>query len=358
MTAPDGPILLEPRYDSKIWGGRRLETVLQKSLPGRGRFGESLESAADSRLVSGPWRGKMLLELVTTYPHEVLGSLGYRASGTFHDLPLLAKFIDATDDLSVQVHPDDDAAETMDRRGKTEAWYVISADPDSRLITGLVPGVTVDDVRRAISETRLGDLLIERPVHAGDTLLIPAGTAHAIGKGVLLYEIQQASDVTYRMYDWGRVDEHGNPRDLHIDASLSVLKPELDARLITPLERYPGREVLAASRYFALERWRVPNLGATVDLPVGSFLLLSTVDGSVSLDGSGEALRLGTGQTALVPATLESLRVTGEGIVLASYVPDLMQDIILPLRRQGHADAAISALDGALDDIQALFDAR
>ena len=346
------PMLLEPRFDAKIWGGRRLETVLGKSLPDEDLYGESLESDGDSRILNGLFAGKTINELLQIDAHSVLGERGRAASGEFGDFPLLAKFIDASDVLSVQVHPNDDEARLIGKRGKTEAWHIIRAERDATLITGLKPGVSTEDIARAIGDVRLGDLVIEQSVSDGDTLLIPAGTTHAIGPGILLYEIQQASDVTYRMYDWGRLDPSGFPRDLHVNESLQVVRPELLADRIASLWIGPGRSMLAACRYFALERWELPIEPETIRLDGGTFRLLSAVRGNVRIEADGASIDLATGRTALIPAAAPSLTITGDGAVLTSYIPDIQQDVIEPLLRAGHAIEDIRRLSGMLDHLQ------
>jgi mannose-6-phosphate isomerase len=352
MTSLAYPLLLAPRFDAKIWGGRRLETVLSKTLPDGQRYGESLESDGDSLVLNGPMAGKTIRDLIRSDAHSLLGTRGTQASGEFGDFPLLAKFIDASDVLSVQVHPDDSEARPYGKRGKTEAWHIIAADPGATLITGVDPDVSISQVEQAIHEVRLGELVIEQPVQAGDTLLVPAGTTHAIGAGILLYEIQQASDVTYRMYDWGRLDDAGNPRKLHVSESLAVIKPGLRAERISPLQLTPSRSVLAACSYFALERWELPFEEGTIELDGGSFRLISSLSGETTIAAGHESVPLSAGQTVLIPAGTGSFTITGDGTVLVSYVPDLRQDIIVPLRREGHSSDNIAALAGALGDLR------
>ncbi|MDI3340488.1 MAG: class I mannose-6-phosphate isomerase, partial [Sphaerobacter sp.] len=196
------PLVLQPRYDPKLWGGRRLETVLGKALPTSEPIGESLESGDSATVLNGPLAGHTLGDLARQQPTALLGERGARASEPFHDFPLLAKFIDATDILSLQVHPDDAAAAPLGKRGKTEAWHIIHADPGASLITGLRTGVTIQAIREAIAAGTFEELIERQPVRAGDTLIVPAGTVHAIDAGILLYEIQENSDITYRLYDW------------------------------------------------------------------------------------------------------------------------------------------------------------
>jgi mannose-6-phosphate isomerase len=346
------PMLLAPRFDPKIWGGRRLETILGKPLPDDYRFGESLESDGESRILNGILAGNSISDLMRVDAQSILGTRGIAASGDFGDFPLLAKFIDASDILSVQVHPNDEEAAPIGKRGKTEAWHIIAADDDSTLITGLKPGVSIGDIAQAINEVTLDELVIKQLVTAGDTLIIPAGTIHAIGPGILLYEIQQASDVTYRMYDWGRVDSTGNPRQLHVSESLEVLKPDLRADRVAPLPFAPGRTMLAACRYFALERWDLPIHPATVTGDGGSFKLISSIAGAVRITIDDIHVDLPVGQTALIPASAPALTVAGDATLLVAYVPDISADIFRPLTEAGHDEEDIARLAGMLHHLQ------
>lgn len=352
MASLTYPMLLAPRFDPKIWGGRRLETVLGKHLPDDHRFGESLESDGESRILNGLLAGNSISELIRMNPQSILGSRGVEASGEFADFPLLAKFIDAADVLSVQVHPNDEEALPLRKRGKTEAWHIIAAEPGSTLITGLKPGVSSGDIAQAITEVTLDELVIEQTVNAGDTFLIPAGTIHAIGAGVLLYEIQQASDVTYRMYDWGRVDESGNPRDLHVRESLEVVKPALRADNVAPLGISSDRTMLTACRYFALEKWTLPLAAATIPLDGGSFRLVSSIAGSAKISAADTDVELPVGQTVLVPAGAGAMTITGDATLLVSYVPDIDEDVINPLLYAGHASEDIARLAGMLNHLR------
>jgi mannose-6-phosphate isomerase len=345
------PLLLRPRYDGKIWGGQRLATVLNKSLPGSGPIGESLESGNDAVVANGPLAGQRLATLAQAHPAELLGSRGRHASQPFGDFPLLVKFIDASDVLSVQVHPDDDTAAGLGKRGKTEAWHVIDAEPGAGLYTGLVDGVTAEDVRRAVQDGTIGALLDRCPVSKGDSFIVPAGTVHAIAAGVLLYEIQETSDVTFRLYDWGRVDAHGRPRESHLCAALQALVPERGATKTRSLVVDRDRAILAACRYFALERWTVDGkfpIRSTHD----SFRLLSCISGRCDLRASNGDISLSSGETALIPADLTQLAVVGNAILLCAWIADLVHDVAGPLLDAGHGVDEILTLGDGTGDLQ------
>jgi len=214
------PMLLDPALDLRVWGGRHLETVMGKTLPTAEPYGESWEMHDTSTVVNGALAGRTLGDLLATFGADLIGERNDPRKG----IPLLVKLLDANDWLSVQVHPNDAQARELEGepRGKTEAWYVIAAEPDAKLVIGLLPDATPASMAEAIRDNRLEELLVYANVVAGDVLYIPAGTVHALGPGVLVYEIQQSSDITYRLYDWGRMGLDGKPRALHIDKGIAV----------------------------------------------------------------------------------------------------------------------------------------
>ncbi len=350
------PLLLEPQYDSKIWGGRRLQTVLGKTLPLDGPVGESLESGDDARVVNGPLAGMTLREVIEHDARGLLGSRGMAASHPFGDFPLLVKFIDASDVLSLQLHPDDTGAEPLGKRGKTEAWYIVEAQPGSSLITGMSRPANPEEVRASIENGSFEALLERRVVTGGEPLMVPAGTMHAIGEGVLLYEIQQSCDVTFRLYDWGRVDSHGRPRDLHLEQALVALRADRHAVVAQPLVRDRWREVLAACRYFALERWQISSAHHLPNTNGATFRLLSGIQGQAHLQAGASSLDLSLGQTVLLPADMPEITISGTATLLCGYIPDLRQDIAAPLLATGHPPERIARLAGDTGDLDQILD--
>ncbi len=312
------PILLEPVLHVKVWGGRRLETVMHKTLPTAEPYGESWEMHDTVRVANGALRDRTLGELLSIYGADLIGELSDPKDG----LPLLVKLIDATDWLSVQVHPDDEQARRLegDPRGKTEAWYIIAAEPNSRLVIGVDPHAGRDEIADAVRANRLEDLLVYANVTPGDVLFVAAGTIHALGPGVLVYEIQQSSDITYRFYDWGRMGLDGKPRPLHVDKALEVARL---GRL--PVISYIGGERdeqvnVVESPFFrtVLHQLR----GEAVELDTGGrvFHALTCIHGEAQVISDGEpALTLATGQTAFIPAAVGGYRLTGTAKVLRSY---------------------------------------
>jgi mannose-6-phosphate isomerase len=271
----------------------------------------------------GPFDGVTLGDLARTHASALLGRRGQEAAGPRADFPLLVKLIDAHEDLSVQVHPDDDRA-PAGKRGKTEAWYILAAEPGARIITGVDGPIQIDRIRQQ---------LIETPVHPGEVYFVPAGTVHAIGAGVLLYEIQQASDVTWRLFDWGR------PREIHVGAALAAADHGQSALRIDPCRISADREMLVACSFFALERWTVDG---RIEFPAfpGAFRILTVMNGDLAIGN----LQLRQGLTVVLPADLPDGELTGHGVVLVGYIPDLDIDVRAPLLAAGHNLQAIERL--------------
>ena len=322
MKHARGPIKLEAALDPKPWGGRALER-LGLVLPAGILIGEALLTGAAARVSEGPLAGVTLGELMSSDPDWLAGKRGHDATGGLPLFPLLTKLIDAREVLSVQVHPDDDSARPLSGVGKTEAWHVLEAEPGSVLFVGLSDREGLPELaRRSRAGERTGDLLRQHVARPGETLLIPAGTIHAIGGGLLIYEIQQPSGITYRFDDWGRLGNDGRPRELHIEESLAVAKPELQPEPIPPLEIAPGRMLLVTHRYFSLERIELAA-GDTIEIDhPGSPAVLTLLAGNGSLEAAGNTIFLTAGETAIIPAgeLPGSLRATGPVIALHGWV--------------------------------------
>ena len=345
------PLMFDHIYKEKVWGGRRLEQ-LGRQLPEGGPIGESWDVTDSSRVRNGPLAGQTLAELVPRMKQALVGDRVWERN--WDQFPLLLKLIDATDVLSVQVHPnDEDAQRQGDPRGKSECWYGLYADPGGQLIHGFNLPIDRATLVQAVQNDALNSYLCWVPAKAGDVIFVPAGTVHAIGQGLLLYEVQQRSDTTYRLYDWGRVGLDGKPRSLHIGRSLEVLDysmwPEhVSVPLPIPLE--DGRFYLAACQYFALESWTI-TATTRFETDRESFNLMTVVDGTLALrygkDGA-EELEVGYGETALVPAELGPCLLTASGRceVLRAYVPDLWMDVVSPLLNAGVSREDIIRLGG------------
>jgi mannose-6-phosphate isomerase len=299
-------------------------------------------------ITNGPLAGQSLGEVTRQYGAELVGKRSAARYGA--DFPLLAKFIDAADRLSVQVHPDDDyahrhAADTG-FHGKTEAWYILSAAPGARVTHGLARPSNRAEFEAAVRAGAVETLLQPLSVSAGDVIFVPAGTVHAIGAGIVLFEIQQKSDLTYRVYDYDRRDAvTGQPRALHLDQALDVIDyaPAASSK-VPPLPLGSGRDLLVACPYFALERLSL-EAARTLTLDLGTFEILTVIGGAASLEWPGGALALARGDSVVVPAAVSDVQLqpAAQAKVLRVYVPDLEQSLLAPLRQQG-LDAARAAL--------------
>lgn len=308
------PLIVEPRLDAKLWGGRRL-AEFGFELPPNEAIGEAVITAGDSRIVGDGTLG----ELVAADPLGTIGPNGLRATGNRPIFPLLAKLIDANEDLSIQVHPTDEAAAKTDELGKTEAWWILDAAPGAKLYVGFSEGTTFQDVTEAIASGRgLVDLMRSVPAIPNTLIFLPAGTVHAIGAGILLYEIQQPSSITYRLDDWGRVEANGHPRELHIEQGLAVTDVTL-----RPDPVVPAGERLVTCDYFALDRIQLaPSTEVTIEAE-GSPHVLTVIDGGVDVSTARGQAPLRSGQTAVLLADSPRATLASErsAVVLRASVP-------------------------------------
>ncbi|MFH5805721.1 type I phosphomannose isomerase catalytic subunit [Alienimonas sp. DA493] len=332
--APAGPLEPAPILKRIRWGGTKLGTLLGKELGEGNDWAESWEIAdhGDDQTVvtAGRYAGWPLGRLVKERPRELFGRHATKPDGSPRtQFPLLIKFLDAADTLSVQVHPNDAQAVRYDpqENGKTEAWVIVDAEPGASLYAGLKPGTDAEALRSASEAGTVADLLHKFEVRAGDCVFIPAGTVHAIGAGVVLAEIQQSSDLTFRLYDWGYLDPQGNPREIHLDDSIACT--DFDRGPVDPVSPRPlpgpseRSERLVEGEYFVIDRHQARE---AFPLPGDDrFRVVMTLVGSATLTGGPEPIALRPGKTVLVPAECEPLTVEPgpEGVtVLDSYLPD------------------------------------
>ncbi len=308
------PLTFEPMFFERVWGGRRLETLYDKPLPSGQAVGESWEIAdrpgAASIISNGPLAGHDLRWLMQTHATPLLGDLPH--NGRF---PWLAKLLDAEADLSVQVHPPATLAAQFDGEPKTEAWYVGHATDDARFIAGLRPGVSREAFEAQLDTVDFPLCLNELPVTEGDALFLPGGRLHALGAGTVVFEIQQNSDTTYRVYDWNRAGLDGRPRALHLEKALPCIdftapRPRLQPAVYDSRDGHAARLIAQAAAVFRLEHIRMETGGAIV-LPGEGLRLLAVTHGQLTLDGAEETLRLRPGQFVLVPACVETAVVRG-----------------------------------------------
>lgn len=318
MSAALPPLLLRPDLRRRPWGGRTLATLWPAGDPvveaGGEPLGEAWLAGPDSLVAEGPLRGARLADLAAEHGRRLLGDRPFAVYGA--RLPLLLKLLDAAEVLSVQVHPDDAYALSEEAAsghlGKTEAWWVLSAAPGAEVVWGFAAPTDAAAVRRAVEEGRLGELLRRFEVARGDVVVNPAGTVHALGAGLLVFEVQQASDLTYRLYDHGRLGPDGRPRQLHLERALAVADFRPGGRpAAEPLPKAAGHTELARTQAFVLEA--VETAGApswTVD--GGSLELLTHVGGeAVVLRWSGGQVQLSPWSSCLLPAGLGHVELRG-----------------------------------------------
>jgi len=315
------PVIFEPILKPKLWGGRRLETVLGKPLPPGLSIGESWELADleddRSQVASGPAKGKTLSRLVADWGTELTG----RAPLVAGRFPLLIKFLDAVEPLSVQVHPTEEIAARLGGtvRVKHEAWYVIDAAPDALIYRGLRPGVGEAELRRVIEEGRVESVLNRIPARKGHCFYLPSGTVHALGAGVLVAEVQTPSDVTYRLYDWDRIDPAtGQRRELHIEQALECVRYEP----VPPESEKPQHLAsvwtsvtsLVRCEAFVVERVRMAE-GVEQPIPHAEMVIWMVIEGRglIYCKDLDRPLGFARGDTVLLPAGMREGRVRADG---------------------------------------------
>ncbi len=303
------PLQFEPLFRQYLWGGRRLGSVLGKSIGEASNYAESWEVVdhhdGQSVVSNGSLAGLTLGQIVGQYGDELLG----RHAGV-SSFPLLFKFLDCNRNLSVQVHPDDQRAALLDPPdlGKTEAWVILAADPGSSLYAGLKQGIDRAALEREVARGTTELCLHEFQPRVGDCVFIPAGTVHALGSGLVVAEIQQASNTTYRLFDWNRVDQDGKPRALHIIEALEAIDYERGP--VSPQQpTFTGEhaEQLVACDKFILERWQ---LSGSLQVPSESrFRLLAVLSGQLQIEHEYMPLPLAPGSVVLLPASLADLQL-------------------------------------------------
>jgi mannose-6-phosphate isomerase len=343
------PFRIEPKFVPRIWGARSLAPLYPEKSNLPEPIGEVWLTGVDCKVATGPFAGKTLGEAWREMSPEWRGTR-FTEPG---DFPILVKFIFPKDKLSIQVHPDDAYAATHEKaaggRGKTEVWHVVQAEPGANVLVGTKPHVTKQQILDAISHKTLENLLEKHHVFNGDTFFVPAGTPHTIGPGMIICEVQEYSDLTYRVYDYGRTDAKGKPRELHVEKALDVMQFGKTAGGKTePLPLYSGggghrkslpggkRSLISACRYFAVERWEIYTALDTLGGTGLAFDIVMPLNGDAQLvwgrrvwktgqqaRGSGHSEIL-PGQCWFIPALLGT-RVTtrSHATTLRAYVPSL-----------------------------------
>lgn len=311
------PLKFQPILKEKIWGGEKLKNLLNKNST-RKDVGESWEISTVKNDVSivenGSLQGKTLLELIGTYKGELIGNKVYQEFG--NQFPLLIKYIDAKEALSIQLHPNDKLAkERHNSFGKTEMWYVMQADKNADLQVGFEKKVSKEEYIKAVEEKKLTEILNFDVVNKGDVYFIPTGRVHAIGAGVLLAEIQQTSDITYRIYDWDRQDDQGNYRDLHTEEALDALDFSVKESYNTNYTKEINEiSNIVDCQYFTTSILPIDNKMIIDNSTKDSFVIYMCVSGEgVQLQSDNFMVELKLGETVLIPASVNNFEIMPKG---------------------------------------------
>jgi len=321
------PIRFRPALKETMWGGNALKERFRKKAAAGALIGESWEitgmTGDSSTVANGYLKGNTLEEIAEVYMDELLGESVYDRFGI--EFPLLIKIIDANDRLSIQVHPDDRLAEERHHAwGKTEMWYVIDAKPGAVIYSGFRKKITKEEYLERLAAKTLGEVINATPVRAGDAFFIPAGMVHAIGEGVLLAEIQQTSDVTYRIFDWDRTDASGQPREMHTSLALDAINFNLDSSNLIRKEPELNKTVLLAqSQYFNTSVIRFDSPIIKDYSLTDSFIIYICTESMAVIECFGHREELRAGETLLIPASAESVIIIPQGTatLLEVFVP-------------------------------------
>ena len=342
------PVLtrIDPFFSPRPWGTRSLAPLFPEKTNLPEPIGEAWLTAFDSRVGNGPFTGKSLGESWRAMPVNWRGT----RTGGYKDFPLLVKFLFPMDKLSIQVHPDDAFASKFEQaaggRGKTEMWHIVSAEPGAELLIGLKPGVTRQDFVHGVAHKTVEDFFVRYPVQAGETYFVEAGTQHAILPGMIVCEIQEYSDLTYRVYDYGRVDAHGKSRELHLEKALEVTRFDgTHSGKIPPLSLYSpdaNKHLLAACEFFATERWDCDRT-TPIESDPSEFQLIVILNGRGTLYEPELSHAFVAGQAWFIPAEfpIALLQPEEPTSLLRITVPDKVE-LHAQLLRMGFDPQAIS----------------
>lgn len=315
------PLQFEPILKERIWGGEKLKTILNKPITSK-ITGESWELSTVegdvSVVANGELKGKSLMELIDESPNEILGTEVYKRFGK--QFPLLFKYLDAREDLSIQVHPNDKLAkERHNSFGKTEMWYVTQADADARIIVGFKENSSKEEYLKHLNDKSLVSILDTVKAKPGDVFFLETGTVHAIGAGLVVAEIQQTSDITYRLYDFDRKDAQGNTRELHVDLALDAI----NYNKVDTQKKYETKtntsNVVVDCPYFTTNFLPLENK-LEVSKSGASFTVYMCIEGSFEIEYNGFKQTYIKGDTILVPAEINAFILNGNASILEIYI--------------------------------------
>ncbi|MDO5968485.1 mannose-6-phosphate isomerase [Flavivirga aquimarina] len=312
------PLKFSPILKDKIWGGQKLKTILNKEsdLPNIGESWEISDVEGDTSIVSnGSLVGHSLKDLLETFKGHLIGDKNYKVFG--NKFPLLIKFIDAREDLSIQLHPNDElAAKRHNSFGKTEMWYTLQADEGSNLIVGFNQDMTPEKYLSHLNDKTLTEILNFDKVKVGDTYFIEVGRIHAIGAGVMVAEIQQTSDITYRVYDWDRVDDQGNERELHNDLAIDAFDFNMPDNFRVAYSKTENESnKMVSCPYFTTSYLKVTETLKKKN-EYDSFLIYMCVDGDAEILVNGTSESIKKGETILLPAAITDYEITSKNATL------------------------------------------
>lgn len=323
------PLKFKPRVKERIWGGQAILKKKGKAVSRLAKdklYGESWDLSSVkgdvSVVANGFLKGNNLEEVIEVYMGELMGEENFEQYGL--EFPLLVKYLDCNDKLSVQVHPNDELAEERhDSYGKTEAWYVVDCKPGAAIYLGFKNlELTREEYISAVAESRLEELLNRVEVKPGDVFFIPAGTVHALGAGIEVVEVQQTSDVTYRIYDWDRVDASGKGRELHTALAVDAIDFEADAELLH--RKYElvrgGQATVIESKYFTMSLHNVAGRKELDRSMLDSFIIYIALNGSVRIVADGVEESLAEGEVVLIPAEVCDIEIEGDAKVMEVYI--------------------------------------
>ena len=347
------PLTFGKVYKDYIWGGRNLDKI-GKELPADGIVAESWELSCHkngmSTIANGEYTGMTLEEYIAKFGREVIGTA--LPEKDVKKFPLLIKFIDANDRLSVQVHPSDEYAFVNENGelGKNEMWYILHAEPNATLVAGVANGVTKESFAEAVKNGTLEECLNYISVKPGDFINIPDGLVHAIGKGIILAEVQQNSDTTYRVYDYNRVGKDGKTRPLHVEKSLDTINFNYTGDVCKSPEgitvevgQNTKKSVKIANKYFSIEQYVLEDGKVEENADGSKFYVYIICQGEGKIVYNGGELPVKMGRTVLVPANMGTYALEGTMTAIKSYVPDVKKDVVDKLTAAGYSMEEIEA---------------
>ena len=337
------PMLFEPNLHAVVWGGDRL--CRWKGLPEQDHVGESWEVSAvessPSIVANGSWAGKTLPEVVALAPEEILGKAVARRNGG--KMPLLVKFIDARNDLSIQVHPNDEMAQREHNKlGKSEMWYVLDAEPGACIYSGFKKKLQADEYKRMVADGTITEALARHEAHAGDVFYIPAGRVHAICSGILLAEIQQSSDVTYRIFDYNRLGLDGKPRELHTAYAAQALNYKVEKKYRTDYAvRNDKANLIMESKFFSARVTEISHEFHRNLLKYDSFIITMCLKGDcvIKVRQTGDEVELKEGWSCMIPAAVADYDIRplkGSCKVLDAFIDNQSGGIVNKIHRLFH----------------------